>query len=502
MAFRSNVIANYIGQFYLMIIAIVMVPFYLKYLGAEAYGLVGFFALVQSWMLLLDMGLSPTLSREVAKVKGSKIVNQDFKAMFHSLEFIFILISLVVALSMILFSHWIATDWLTIQELNISIVAYCVALIGVMVGLRFIGVLYISGILGTEEQVWINKVNILFASFKFIGAFLLLKFVTTEIQHFFEYQLLIAIVEFLTFSIKFYRLMDIGRFKFYFSLKHVKPILSFSMSIALTGAIWIFITQLDKLILSGVLDLKLFGYLAMLGMVSNSILQLSAPISKAILPRMTVLYTEKREKEMLGIYRKSTQMVTILVFSVTGMVAVYSYALLYAWTGDEEVAKWGETILFWYAISTGLIALTSFQYYLQFVYGKLKMHLVYHFIALFIFAPILAWITYQYGAIGASFSWFLFMLFSFLIWTGLVHHFFVPGLHKKWLIEDILPIFISTIVYLYLLHFLTIDMTINRGLIFLLLILIGTGLIVVNIMVSQIGREAMISLFKRGVKNA
>lgn len=63
---KKNIIANYFGQFYIIIIGIVMVPFYLKYLGAEAYGLVGFFALMQSWMMLLDMGISPTLGREVA----------------------------------------------------------------------------------------------------------------------------------------------------------------------------------------------------------------------------------------------------------------------------------------------------------------------------------------------------------------------------------------------------------------------------------------------------
>ena len=68
---KKNIIANYIGQFYLIVIGIIMLPFYLEYLGAEAYGLVGFFALMQSWMVLLDMGISPTLSREVARVRGN-----------------------------------------------------------------------------------------------------------------------------------------------------------------------------------------------------------------------------------------------------------------------------------------------------------------------------------------------------------------------------------------------------------------------------------------------
>ena len=33
-----------------------------RFLGVEAYGLVGFFVMLQGWFLLLDMGLSPTMS--------------------------------------------------------------------------------------------------------------------------------------------------------------------------------------------------------------------------------------------------------------------------------------------------------------------------------------------------------------------------------------------------------------------------------------------------------
>ena len=66
MSIKRNSIANYIGQSYTILIGIVITPLYLQYLGAEAYGLVGFFALMQAWMSLLDMGLSPTLGRQVA----------------------------------------------------------------------------------------------------------------------------------------------------------------------------------------------------------------------------------------------------------------------------------------------------------------------------------------------------------------------------------------------------------------------------------------------------
>ena len=39
------------------LIGVLVVPIYLHLMGADAYGLVGFYVVLQSWMLLFDLGL-------------------------------------------------------------------------------------------------------------------------------------------------------------------------------------------------------------------------------------------------------------------------------------------------------------------------------------------------------------------------------------------------------------------------------------------------------------
>ena len=74
MSLKRNILANYASQLYVTIIGIVMVPLYIKYMGSEAYGLVGFFSMLQAWFGLLDMGLTPTMSREAARFNGGVTV--------------------------------------------------------------------------------------------------------------------------------------------------------------------------------------------------------------------------------------------------------------------------------------------------------------------------------------------------------------------------------------------------------------------------------------------
>jgi hypothetical protein len=64
---RSNFAANVAGQAWVTLTQLLVVPLYIKLLGIEAYGLMGFFFVLQATVQILDLGLGPTLTREIAK---------------------------------------------------------------------------------------------------------------------------------------------------------------------------------------------------------------------------------------------------------------------------------------------------------------------------------------------------------------------------------------------------------------------------------------------------
>ena len=43
-----NTALNYVGQAYVLLVGILILPFYLGHLGAEVYGLIGFFTVLQA----------------------------------------------------------------------------------------------------------------------------------------------------------------------------------------------------------------------------------------------------------------------------------------------------------------------------------------------------------------------------------------------------------------------------------------------------------------------
>ena len=89
-ATRHNIIANYIGAVWTALMGFVFVPFYLRYIGADGYGLVGVFLMLSSIMAIFDGGLGMVASRECAAFAGlPEPGKRDTVALLRTMEAVF-----------------------------------------------------------------------------------------------------------------------------------------------------------------------------------------------------------------------------------------------------------------------------------------------------------------------------------------------------------------------------------------------------------------------------
>src|SRR5437899_12834415 len=96
---RRDIAVNYASQVYVALIGIAMVPLYLKYMGIEAWGLVGFFAMVQAWSHVLALGLSQTLARAGAKLNAGAKTDDAFNMFLRLLAFLLAACSVAIVVT-------------------------------------------------------------------------------------------------------------------------------------------------------------------------------------------------------------------------------------------------------------------------------------------------------------------------------------------------------------------------------------------------------------------
>ena len=64
--YKSNIFANFAGTGITALLQLAFIPFYIKLIGIEAFGLIGFYIMLQAVMQVLDLGLGSTMNREMA----------------------------------------------------------------------------------------------------------------------------------------------------------------------------------------------------------------------------------------------------------------------------------------------------------------------------------------------------------------------------------------------------------------------------------------------------
>jgi O-antigen/teichoic acid export membrane protein len=437
---RKNIAANYAGQLYVTVMAIAILPLYLKYMGPEAYGLIGVFTLLSAWLSLLDIGLTPALGREVARLRKSTDDATQLRDTVRSLETIFGFIGAFVFLVLYLAKEWLVTSWLKLDSLDIELAADCLSLMGALVSLRWFILLHRSGINAYECQFYLNALDILVISLRYPGSLLLLAHYDIGILEFFSYQLALAMVELVFVSRKFYRLLPKTKNGVrLFSVVQMKRIAPFSLGIAYTSAIWTVVTQSDKTMFTKLLSLSEFGYFTLIITVAHGLIPLTSPVKKAILPRMTLLLAQNKPREMLGLYRKGTRLVVAVTAPVAAIICIIPEQVIFLWTNSSEAARWVAPILPLYVLADAILAVVAFQYYLQCAYGVLRQHIQFNTFSALLQIPAIFYAAVEYGPVGVGWVWLTFRFLTLLLWTPYIHKIFAPGLHMRWLLTDVMP---------------------------------------------------------------
>ncbi len=453
MSLKKNILANYVSQLYVTGVGILILPLYIKYMGAEAYGLIGFFTMLQAWFGLLDMGLTPTIGRETARYHGGSMSALVYRQLFRALSLIFLAIAVVGGSGLFLLADLIAEQWLNIESLDMNTVVIAVEIMAISVALRWMCGLYRGVVMGSERLVWLSSFNVLIATLRFVAVFVSMSQFGFTPLVFFIHQLIVALVELTGLYWMGSRLLPSKaglQGKIGWSFKPIKPVLKFALTIAFTSSVWVLVTQADKLVLSGILPLAEYGFFTLAVLVASGVMILSAPVSTVIMPRMAKLHAEGKHEEMIQVYRNATQLVSVVAGSASLIIAFFSGQLLYAWTGDKEIADNTAPILTLYALGNGILAISAFPYYLQYALGNLRYHLMGNLITVITLIPAIILAASEYGGVGAGWAWLSINSLYLILWVGYVHQKLQPGVHKVWIMKDVLWIYVSVILLLLL----------------------------------------------------
>lgn len=438
MSVKRNIVANYVGQGVASLLSLALVPVYIRYLGIEAYGLVGLFAIVQGWLSLLDLGLTPTLAREMARFTGGGVTVQHVRDLLRSLEVIYLGMAASMALALTLGSGWLATRWFNVEQLPVETAAGALSLLGAVVALRFCEGIYRSGISGLQQQVWLNGASVAFAVLRTVGAWAVLAFVSPTLQAFFLWQGFVSLLSLVVLAAKLKLALPRSPRSPRFSLDALKAVRGFAGGVFGITVVSLLLTQVDKLVLSRAASLAEFGYYTLAATVSGGLWLVGAPVVIAAGPALTRLVEAGDAARLARAYHDAAQLVTVVLAPAALLLMLFPRGVLFAWSGDAAMAGHVAPLLALLAAGTFLNSLWQVPYQLQVAAGWVALSLRLGLAALTLGLVALLTTVPLYGAVAAAGTWAGINLLYMLVGMPLLHRRLLRGELRRWAGGDVL----------------------------------------------------------------
>ena len=451
MSLKKNVLANYLGQGWTALMGLAFIPLYIRHLGVEAWGLIGFMSMLQAWLTLLDMGLTPTLSREMARFQAGEHSAQSIRDLLRSMELIFGGVAVAVVAVVWLLAPWAATHWLNATRLPVATVAQAVALMGFVLAARMLEQVYRGAIQGMQRQVWLNSVQSIVATVRWAGAVGVLMWLVNSIEAFFFWQGIVSLLSVMLMASQTYRWLPSGARSGRFDRVALGRIRSFATGMAATTLLVLLLTQVDKLLLSKLVSLEDFGYYALAASVASALYFLISPIATAASPRLTELVAKGEQQVVIELYHRASQWLAAILIPVALVMATFSQPLLLAWTGDVGLARQAAPLLSLLALGTMCNGLMNVPYVTQLAYGWSGFAVRVNIVAVCFIVPAIFWSVPRFGAIGAAWAWFVLNAGYVLVSIHFMHRRLLPGEKWRWFRDAvILPLGIGAAVVLAL----------------------------------------------------
>lgn len=434
---KRNILANFLGQGWNAAIGLFFVPIYIYYLGLEVYGIVGLVAVLRVWLSQFNVGMTPTLTREMARYHAGAHTPESIGNLLRSMEWVCACLAVVIFAIVWTGSDYLAYHWVQTKEITPTEVSTAVKIAAGLLAFQFSEGVYRGALIGLQKQVHLNTATICFSSLRHGGAWAVLTFHATTVQAYFAWECAVSLLQLLAMATLVHVSLPRPARAVRFSLEALRSIWRFSAGMLGITTLAILLTQVDKILLSRLIPLNEFGLYTLATTATSALSLLSSPVLQAVYPRIVQLVARKESHALVSTYHLVSQVVTALAAPVLVLLIFFPEGLLFTWTNNIEVAFSAAPLVMVLAMGTfsNIVMRTPYEYMLA--HGWTSLSFWINVAAVLLLIPALLLVVPLYGAIGAAYIWLALNIGYIVFTVQLMHRKILEGEKMRWYTADV-----------------------------------------------------------------
>jgi len=437
--------ANVVGRAWVLFSNIVLMPVYLHILGMQNFGVIALFIAVSGMIAFLDLGLSPTLAREL-NVQGRSA--RDRVNLLYTYELTYAAIVGAIVLAALVLPTEAFGLLLSSRDLVRPEVAESVRLVLGAAAAQLLLGFYVAGLLGIEEQVRANLVLVGAGIVRGAVVIVPLLFYPTP-GVFLTWQLVTVLAFAVVARSMLYRVIDAGTSgtRRAFEPRSIVENSMFTSGMLLVSLTAAVNTQADKLFIGKLTGLEALARYSLVTTFAQLLVFVVSPITIVLLPRLVRSASVGDHASVRRMFVATHRAVAGLVCAGLASMLFFGPYLISLWTfgrlRPESVRGYAPLLTAGYA----LLALSTVPHCVAIAHKNLK-GAVATCLSIFFTIPGYWLLVREFGVVGAAAMWLLLqsvVVPSYLVWV--VRRFIgIPQLGRFLFSTILVPLFAALAV--------------------------------------------------------
>lgn len=411
----KNSAYNFVGSIAPLIVALFTIPFLVKGLGEEKFGILSLAWVVIGYFSLFDFGIGRTLTKIVAEKIGLD-EEHEIPGLFGTALFLMLIISLIGSFILLLSSSYLVLNIFNIskeyQEQSINTfytLAFSIPIVTTTAGLR--------GVLEAYQKFgMINLLRSVLGVFTFVGPLICLIF-TSDLFIIVLVLSLFRLIIWVFFYLECNKLKSIRNSKIKILKNLIKPILKTSTWMSVSNLIGPIILYVDRFLIGALISAVAVTYYTTPYEVMTKLLIIPSALASVLFPAISSNYKTNPEYAS-KLFAKSVKYIFIILFPIVLIISVFAREGLNIWLGDN-FADLSTLVLQLFAIGIFLNSLAFFPFtYLQSI-GRPDITAKIHLFELPMYLVFMWYFIPKLGITGAALVW----LIRILVDTTLLFYF-------------------------------------------------------------------------------
>ncbi len=247
-------------------------------------------------------------------------------------------------------------------------------------------------------------------SIRAIGSIVVLATIGT-FESFFWVQIVASLVLSTVLRSEIWRVIRAGKnIKYRIRLNHIGELAGFSASMGGVSLVAVVLPQVDKLVLSGILEPEAFGYYAVASTLASGISFFTVPIFNLIYPKFSALAFSGKITRLVSEYFKILKFSVILLFPVLAIFVYFGSQAIFVFSGLRTPSSDLELALVLLSFGHAILGVMHVPYAAKIAFGRARGILAINVFGLVVLILSALWLGKWLGALGGALAWLSYAL--------------------------------------------------------------------------------------------